>query len=281
MKQLSKIIIIFLAVGIIGYFAYNFIMQWHEEELEVARMQAREEMKLRKRPPVPKDKLREALGEVPEEVPGEEKRIGFEEIDAQVKAFFDYLDSRDYVSAYNLEGGTYNEFQRIVKELSANPPVIVGETESLHTLLRNMSHFFRVMGMERINLVKDILENESEIIESVMKTFYLWVTRKNDPRTEIKGHPSFEVLYKYSSYFLNTIAGKSYLLRREPKVRILTTYYCVLILDKSNDLLINSFGIDIRPYLQLVFNDIKNQTILINEEEYLSELERLEDKYQL
>jgi hypothetical protein len=36
-------------------------------------------------------------------------------------------------------------------------------------------------------------------------------------------------MYEYASY-LNTLGGRSYLMRRDSKVRLLTTYYCILVL---------------------------------------------------
>jgi hypothetical protein len=137
------------------------------------------------------------------------------------------------------------------------------------------------MGKKRIDLVKEILENEAEFIESVMETFYLWFTMNNNVKGRIKKGPSLKVLYEYSGYFLNTLAGRNYLLRRDPRVRILTMHYSVLILDKANDAFLNSNGIDIRPYIKLLLNDIRNQIIFISKEQYISELEKLDNKYQL
>jgi hypothetical protein len=256
-------------------------MRWHKEEVETAKMQVRDELKVIEKPVIPEEKLIEVFGEVPKEITGEEQQISFEEIERQVMAFFSYLDEQEYVTAYKLEGGTYHQFQQIVEKLSSNPPIVAGETQSLYTLYKNMSHFFRIMGKKRIDLVKEILENEAEFIESVMETFYLWFTMNNNVKGRIKKGPSLKVLYEYSGYFLNTLAGRNYLLRRDPRVRILTMHYSVLILDKANDAFLNSNGIDIRPYIKLLLNDIRNQIIFISKEQYISELEKLDNKYQL
>ena len=63
-------------------------------------------------------------------------------------------------------------------------------------------------------------------------------------------------------------------------MRILTSYYCVLMLDKANDSQLNAYGIDIRPHIELLLPDVSNQTWLINKEQYLPELEKLDEKYQ-
>lgn len=277
MKQFIKISIIVLVIGVLGYFAYTLIMRWHEDAVETARQEVHRELS----PPVPEEKLIEAFGEVPAEVPGEEKKVTFEEIQRQTMAFFSYLDLQDYISDYNLQNGTYLEFIQVTDTLTSNPPVITGETESVFTLMKNMSHLYRVLGKERIDLAKDILKNESAIIESVMKTFYEWFTTKDITGEQPKGRPSLKVLYEYSAFFLNTISGRNYLLRRDPKVRILTSYYCVLILDRANDARLNPYGIDIRPHIDSLLTDISNRTGLIHKQHYLSELEKLKEKYQI
>jgi hypothetical protein len=273
------VIILLLCVG--GYFAYTYLMKWHVQELERATEQLREELRLREGVVVSKEKLLEVFGEVLKEDTAEEKEIGFEDINRQIMSFFSYLDGREYIAAYNLENRTYSEFLRVLEKLSSNHPVIAGETDSLHILYKNMSYFFRMLSLERIKIIKDILNNESEIIESVAETFYLWFTIDYGIDEIRKERPSLQVLYNYSGYFLNTLAGKSYLLRREPKVRLLTAYYCVLILDRANDLYLNSNGLDIRPHISSLLTDITNQMGLMNKAQYIAELERLNAKYAL
>ena len=96
-----------------------------------------------------------------------------------------------------------------------------------------------------------------------------------------KDLPSAEVMYEYASFFLNTLSGKSYLLRRDSKVRILTSYYCVLILDMANDETLNKYGIDIRPYIDSTIQDMNNQKRLVYRRPYLETLAGLKKKYGL
>ena len=76
--------------------------------------------------------------------------------------------------------------------------------------------------------------------------------------------PSLETLYEYAGFFLNTLGGRNYLMRRNAQLRILTSYYCLLILDKANDETLNRYGIDIRPHIKLVLSEIKNAKSLTN-----------------
>lgn len=280
MKRFLTVSVVVILLGAAGYFAYTYIMRWHKQELELATKQLREEIKMREGVVVSKEKLLEVFGEVLEEDEDAGGEIGFEDINRQVMAFFSYLDGREYIAKYDLKNGTYGEFRTLLQKVSSNRPVITGETDSLHVLYKNMSYFFRVLGPKRIRLMKDILKNESEIIESVAETFYLWFTLDYGINELKKDRPSLQVLYNYSGYFLNTLAGKSYLMRRKPAVRLLATYYCVLVLDRANDLYLNANGIDIRPHITSLLTDFSNQMGLINKLQYMSELERLNAKYE-
>ena len=297
MDRVIKAVIVVAIVAVGAYFGYILFSSWHKDSLETAKRDERVEWEKRtkelmekvtgledelasvKGESIPQQKLKEVFGSE-STATGEEEPLSFEEIEQQIKAFFSYLDEQDYVRAYELKGGTYEQFKLILKNMSTNPPLISDETASLYNLYRNMAHFFRVLGKKRVNLVKDILQNEGEILESAMQTFYLWATYEagNGEKT---GQPTLKTLYTYSGFFLNTLAGRSYLMRRDSKVRILTTYYSVLILDKANDEQLNPGGLDIRPHIEFLLNDLQTQIGLIHQKQYLAEVKQLADKYKL
>jgi hypothetical protein len=91
--------------------------------------------------------------------------------------------------------------------------------------------------------------------------------------------PSLETLYEYAGFFLNTLAGRNYLMRRNSQQRILTTYYSILILDKANDSTLNRYGIDIRPKIELLIPEINNTKGLIFKKQYSEKLNALKIKY--
>ncbi len=297
MDRVIKVGIVVAIVAIVAYFGYNLFSSWHKESLETAKRVERVEWEKRtkelmekvtgleeeltsvKGESIPERKLKEVFG--PDAaIVKEEEPLSFEEIEQQIRAFFTYLDEQDYVQAYQFKGGTYQQFQLVLQKISANPPSITEETSSLYNLYRNMAHFFRVMGKKRVNLTRDVLQNEGEILESAMQTFYLWATDETADRQKT-GQPTLKTLYTYSGFFLNTLGGKSYLLRRNSKIRLLTTYYSVLILDRANDEQLNPAGIDIRPHIEFLLNDLQNQIGFIHQKQYLSELRQLADKYNL
>ena len=297
MDKFIKILITIMILGFTGYFAYNRIVDWHKKELVTAISQQQDkfeektskleeeisklekELALKKEALIPEEKLTEVFGEEATLISPGLEDIECEDLKRQIIAFFSYLDNRNYIILQNLEHGTYDLFKQIVKRLSKNLPIVTDETTDIIRLTHNMAHFYRVLGKKRINLIKQILNNENDIFESIMSTFYSFYTSDECCKEDLQGCPTPGFLYEYAGFFLNTVAGRNYLLRRDSKIRILTTFYCVLILDTANQKNLNPYGIDIRPYINLSMNDISNQKNLIHHKQYLTKLQSLKEKY--
>jgi hypothetical protein len=112
-----------------------------------------------------------------------------------------------------------------------------------------------------------------------MAVFYAATVECGKPLTG-DGQPlPIDRLYDYAGYFLNTLGGRSYLLRRESKMRMLVSYYAILLVDRANDGKFNRYGIDVRPYIDYLFYDISNQKGLTYRERYLTRLTALRNKY--
>jgi len=299
MARSIKILIVIIILGTIGYLGYRQIGSWHKRGIDTAVERERkiwlreadvlkekianlqEELRQYREKFVSKEKLLEVFGEDTTLIPPGQKKIDCKELEHQIAAFFRYLDQKDYVKAYKLEKGTSELFQEMIVQLSEKPPAVTGETSDLFILLRNMAHFYRVLGKNRIKLIKEILKNESEIFESIMATFFSGFTYGDRCKANTVMYPSFKILYEYSGFFLNTLAGRNYLFRRDSNVRILISYYCVLILDRANSEVLNRYGIDIRPYIKLSILNMRNQKGLIYQKLYLSELKKLKKKYRM
>jgi hypothetical protein len=308
MDRSAKIIVAIVVIVASAFFIYSKFAGWHANKLETTVKQEKkiwqdktdqmkqeiaalkQELAVVKRQNVSQDKLAEVFGEAQKEdaevaqqlegkIAEEQKQPSFAEVEGHIMAFFSYMDDQEYVQSYKFKEGTYRQYQIAIKKLSSKPPIITGEMSSLYNIVRNVAHFYRVMGKKRVLLVKETLQNESEVIESVMRTFYLWFTMDDEGQSSVQGRLSMENIYEYAGYILNTLGGRSYLLRRDPKVRTLTTYYCVLILDKANDEELNSKGIDIRPYIGSSLMEIENQTGLVHRKGYLTKLRELWLKY--
>ncbi|MCU0559594.1 MAG: hypothetical protein MUD16_05305 [Desulfobacterales bacterium] len=287
-------LLVILVLIVIGVFLWIILQDWQAKRMESARQQETQEWQKRSEElskkiadletelraaqldtPAEEGKAVDILGPIPVDTP-EKQPPRVEEIERQITAFFAYLDSRDYVKALQLDGGAYAQYTAAVGDLSAGLPRVSGETESLYTTLKNVSHFFRVLGKHRTQLAVEVLRNEADILESVMRLFYVWTT---GPAGKLKGRPELPVMYEYACYFLNTLGGRSYLMRRDPKVRLLATYYSILILDRANDRKMNPNGIDIRPSIALAAKEIRSFSGLVYRKQYSAELARLAAKY--
>lgn len=194
--------------------------------------------------------------------------------------FFRHLDEQDYIKAYELEGGARKTFAKIIEKLTANPPKVVRETDSLFMILKNTTHFFRVLGKKNMALLKEIMAQESDMIEPTMALFHEWSIMEGQcEENKVAISLPIETLYEYAGFFLNTLGGQSYLFRRESRIRTLVKYYCVLILDRANTLVINKYGIDIRYPINTTIQEMEPAWKLVHKDEYLDTLYNLKAKY--
>jgi hypothetical protein len=299
MARLIKPLIIFAVIVIGAYLAYHYVENRHQRELRAAiereqterlaertlfrsRIAELEEKLAEFKPaPVLPAKIAEAFGEVPTPATPETEELGCERLKQRITFFLGYIQRQSYMRAFQAENGTDDLFQQIVAALSEKRPMVVAEMRDLSSLIGNVAHFYRVLGEDRIKMIIAILQNESDLIEDAMANFFGWVSLCGQCEDMVAPCPPMEVLYEYAGFFLNTLAGRSYLLRRGSKVRCLTTYYSVLIVDKANDESLNSYGIDIRPYIHRSLYETANLKGLVYRERYLRRLRALRDKYQV
>ncbi len=308
MDRSVKIIVAVVVVFAVAWFAYNKLAGWHRKKVDTAVKQEQttwqkktgqleqkvsklqKELTVVKGQEAPEEKLAAVFGEQKNTTeegskeglkarPEQAKHPSIADIERRVMAFFRYLDDQPYVQSFQLAGGTYRQWEIAMARLAAKPPIVAGEMDSLYSMMRNVAHFYRVLGKKRILLIKQILKNESAVIEPAMKTFYQWFSADDQGKAALQGRPDLQTQYVYAGYLLNTLGGRSYLLRRGSRVRTLTTYYCVLVLDRANDAELNAAGIDIRPYIKASINEITNQLGLRYQKQYLARLDRLSRKY--
>ena len=293
MDKTVKVLVILFAVVGIGLFGYHWFNQWHtktvdqtlEKEKEkllarIAQLEAEitrmtDELGAQQLTQPSKSELVNAFGDAKPTEPIVLNKADCKKITGQAVAFFQYLDSKAYLIWPGIDMRADELFEDISKQLAAQPPVNVGEMEDLYSLVRNVTHFYRVLGRNRVNLIKEILTSESEIMEPAMAVMFAWITTCNYEYDQL----NLNTLFQYSHFFLNTLGGRSYLLRRDTKQRMLINYYCLLIIDMANDAKLNAYGFDIRPHLDYVFYDINNQKGLMYRQRYLARLSALQNKY--
>jgi hypothetical protein len=204
-----------------------------------------------------------------------------ERIAGKIEKFFTTLDNLDYMAERKLSGGSQAYLSRLIDKLIANPPTVSQEKESLFAILNNTAHFYRVLKGEDIFLVKEILDNEGDSLEENMALFYRWSELAADcPDAGILVHLPLPGLYEYAGFFLNTLGGQSYLFRRDSRTRMLIKFYSVKVMDRAEDASLNRYGLDFRPSIDSLLEELKSAQNLDRKEEYLAELILLQDKYE-
>lgn len=217
------------------------------------------------------------------EVPGtdqpEEKQKQCGQLAGRLRTFFSHLDQQEYIQDFHLGVSAQEYFLGLATKLLNNPPVVSRESDDLYTILKNMAHFFRVIGGKNIIMIKTILDRERDTVEDVADDLFQWITGDPCESEAFTFHTSLEKMYEYAGFFLSSLGGRSYLFRRDSRSRLLVNYYAILLVDRANREGINRHGIDLKPLLSTTINEIENTNQLIYKEKYLDALYALEEKY--
>lgn len=198
----------------------------------------------------------------------------------KIEAFYAHLDQAPYMQSFGLNEPSDIYFTALLKKLSDHPPIVAGETNDLFSVLKNTAHFYRVIGQKNINILKAILDQEKSSFEEVLADFY---SLTNHPSCLKRGF-SLQVkqnsLYEYAGFFLNTIGGRLYLFRRDSVSRMVVSYYSIRIIDQANRDNNNKDGIDIRPAIAQLINELENSDNQLKmKKRYLDTLYKLQEKY--
>ena len=200
-------------------------------------------------------------------------------IEKNVAEFFRYLDEKEYVSRLNPKTDAYTRFKKILRRAAARPPFPAGEGADPKIIIGNLYHFFRILDRKDLSLVIAVLKNEQDAMEISLEMFYRWLTlgdRCPDPENI---RPSMTVLYQYAGFFINTTGGRAYLFRRPSGLRLLVSYYCILIVHEADKKGRNNSGIDIFPLIEPLKNEIRYYPDFQFQEEYIGQLGQIEDYY--
>ena len=200
-------------------------------------------------------------------------------IEEEVQDFFGYLNGKGYVRHLDENVDTYAHFKTMIRKLSAKPPIPAGEGIDSSIINNNIFLFFRALDKKDFRLVRDILKNEADNLEPSLDLFYRWLTlgtRCPDPEGI---RPSQEVLYHYAGFFMNTIGGRAYLFRRPLGLRLLCSYYSLLILHDADKKGRNSYGIDVLPFIGPLIKEITMYPDFRYKQTYLKNLGEMEKEY--
>jgi hypothetical protein len=218
------------------------------------------------------------LPETKELKPPDEKTY-CERIDQEIQGYFRYLNAKGYVKHLGEGLDTYVQFKTMIRKLSAKLPIPAGEGIDSTIISDNIFLFFRVLDKNDFRLIRDLLKNEEDTLEPTLDLFYRWLTlgsRCPDPEGI---RPSQSVLYHYAGFFLNTIGGRSYLFRRSLGLRLLCSYYSLLILQEADKQGKNSYGIDVLPFIAPLAREIALYPDFRFKHTYLKNLEEMGKDY--
>jgi hypothetical protein len=216
-----------------------------------------------------------------EEVKSREMKVEDEcqKMEKDLQDFFTYLDKKDYIKELNIEEGTFNHFIKIIRALSLHSPIPAGEGLHYDMIISNIYHFYRALEHKDLELIKLILKNEADTMEINLALFYKWLM-SNDECGQKEGiPPTLDTLYRYAGFLVNSIGGRSYLFRRETRLRLLVYYYSLLIIHEADKKKMNNFGIDITPFLEPLAEEIENYQFLYFRKEYAGRLINLKEYY--
>ncbi len=198
----------------------------------------------------------------------------------ELNIFYAHLDQQPYMQNFSLKEPSKVHFSKVLQKLVDNPPVVTRETDDLFTLLKNTAHFFRILGKDNIIVLKGILDREKDSFEEMLKTFYTLTYHPDYLKEEYSLTIPSDALYDYAGFFLNTMGGRLYLFRRDSTSRLAVSYYAILVIDRANDEGRGHHGIDIKPAIDSLIEEIENGGNRLRlKEEYLDKLYDLKEKY--
>jgi len=210
--------------------------------------------------------------------PGDE---GFcKAVESEIHELFSYLDKKDYITL-DPDTRISDRVNEVTAALSASPPAPAGESLNPTVLFNNIYHIYRVLNINDIKMIKDILRHERSDIELYMQILYRWLTSSDQCPKSVLTRPSEQTLYLYAGFFVNTLGGRAILFRRDPLYRILFTYYCLVIIHEADREKRNAYGIDLVPFINPLRKQVVYYPELIFRDHYLSVLDNIEKYYRI
>jgi len=270
-----------LLVGVIILAGYYMFMKKgpEKDEVLVSKKVTSKNSKAQKVERVIPPKTETVHTEEIEETKPPVKEDSCRQIENQVLEFFKYLNKKSYIQ--HLEAGmdTYDRFKGLIRTLSDRPPIPAGEAVASRILIGNIFYFFRLLDKKDLRLIREVMRNESDTMEMNLELFYKWLMLGERCPDGERIRPSLDVLYGYAGFFLNTIGGRAYLFRRPMGVRLLVSYYCLLITHEADKRGKNSYGIDIFPEIAPLAKEISIFPDFQFQSEYIHNLTRLQNYY--
>ena len=197
--------------------------------------------------------------------------------ESEVMNSLNYLEVHGYSMGQDMS--VQDRFKSILKKISKNPPVSIGEGNNPELMIRNISYFFKVLSKEEMLLIRQILANEQDSLEMDLNLFFGWLKQPAESVELGDLRPSGQLQYQVAAFLTNTLGGRGYLYRRTPRTRMLIMYYCVQVLHEADVSDSNGFGIDVFPMVSGLKSELVHYPDFQYFENYLKKLEDMEAYY--
>ncbi len=198
----------------------------------------------------------------------------------EIEDFYAELDEQHYLQNFGIEEKSRPYLNKLLQKLADHPPVVLRETDNLYTLLKNTSHFFRLLGKNNIQIVRGIVDKDLPRLEKILKAYYDLHNNSDRLAEEFGFSLPPDSLTAYAGYFLNSMGGRLYLFRRTPGTRLLVTYYAILVIDQANKEENQPLGIDLRPPINTLTKEMEDGGRSLHfRQHYLETLYRLQERY--
>jgi hypothetical protein len=281
------LLLVVIFASLIGYLILARIGREPEPPLVAEKLSSVEALELPEETPNTVEEKEEIPSRLAEEQPSSRpfpNEAGADycfQIEQNVLEFFRYLDTKKYVRDLNPMTDIYSCFKKILRRLAAQPPIPAGEGADPKMIVQNIYHLYRVLDWEDLRLIREIIRNERETLEFNLEMFYRWLCSRDQCPDPEGLRPSMEVLYRYSGFFINTTGGRAYLFRRSSDIRLLMSYYCLLIIHAADKEGKNNYGIDIAPYISPLRDEFILYPDFQFQSEYINQLSKIESYYAL
>ena len=198
---------------------------------------------------------------------------GCRDSEKRLLSFFNYLNKK-----YPSEIPPLTRFRGALSHLAASPPEIMERELDTLALFRNIAHLYRALSGKEVRVFRHWVEMEPDAIEAFLPDLYK-VMMDGTCSQVIPVDCTQETAIHYATFFLNTLGGRSYLLRRNARYRILATYYSVLVLHQADLSGTNLYGVNILPHLERLQSEIALYKGLAKKTLYLTTLEKVGAHY--
>jgi len=232
------------------------------------------------KPLLPAERLSQVFGPTSPLVKGASPRsMKCEELEDSLRAFCRYLDAGETFRSQKTHRDSWALFTSILESLVRRPPVMSAESYRPSVIVENSFYFFRLLGKEKIDIVREVIKFESDLAEPLMGIMYYWLMTGRSCDKLPSPSAALKIIYKYAGFFLDTLGGHSYLYRQDSRIRLLTVYYSILVIHEANMRELNEVGLDLRYFLPNIFQEIQSRNDLLYAEDYLQTLTNLQLQY--